>query len=1668
MKRLLPLIAIGILATQLAYGQLPPGSQAPNWTMADINGVSHTLYDYLNQEKVVYLDFSATWCGPCWNYHNSGALENLYDTYGPQGTNNVMVFMIEGDAATNTACLYGLPTCVGGTQGNWVAGTPYPIIDNASQNGPYAINYFPTIYGVCPDKTIFEVGQVQTPQLWEFAGGCSAPTMAPQSVVDVNCFGESTGAITISTTGGISPFTFAWSNGATTQNLSNIPAGAYTVTVTGSLGGTKTLGPITVNQPPAPVSASVANVTPASCAGIGGSVDITVSGGTPGYNFLWSNGYTTQNLFNVPAGTYSVTATDLNGCSTDINGIVVAPPTIPTAAASAPSALNCNNPTVTLSGEGTSTGSNFTYVWTTTNGNIVSGHLTLNDCVVDAPGTYQLLVLDNANACSATASTTVTSNIALPSASAGSGGTVTCTQSQITLNGSGSTGSNIAYLWTTSGGNIVSGATTLNPVVNAGGTYTLTVTNTSNGCTATSSTSVTGNNAAPGATAEGGEITCTASSVQLSGSSATSGVNYAWTGPGGYTSNQQNPTVSAAGNYTLTVTNPANGCTSTDPATVVLNTAQPQASAQGGTLTCAATSVNLNGSSSTAGATFAWSGPNGYSSNEQSPTVNAAGNYVLTVTGPNGCTQDATAIVNLNTTLPTANAGANGVLNCNTSSLVLNGTGSSSGNQFSYEWSTTNGNIVSGENSLTPTVDAVGTYTLTVTNSNNGCTNTDDSQVTQSPPVTAEILAVSNILCNGNSTGSATVEAGGGNGVYSYAWSNGATSETASNLSAGTYSVTVTDGENCSSAETVTITQPSAIAVNATATAQSAPGVNDGSATANPAGGTGVYTYAWSNGETSQSITDLAPGSYTVSVTDENGCVRTQTVTVNAFGCALAANASGVDVTCNGANDGSATVVLNNAAQPYTYEWSNGETTEEITGLAPGTYTVTASDANSCDVVVSVEILQPAVLNANTTSTAVTAAGASDGTATANPTGGTAPFTYEWSNGETTQTITGLSSANYTVTVTDLNGCTAVQTVPVAPFGCVMFANISANNISCNGANDGQATVTLSNGLSPFTYEWSNEANAATINNLSAGTYTVTVSDAVNCPAIAEVTILEPSTLSVEVTEFANADCGSENGLASVVAIGGTPAYAYAWSNGETTPSISNLEPGTYTVSVTDLNDCATTLEVEISVDDTEAPVASAQNMTLVLDGNGEASLSASEVDNGSSDNCNIAGMSVNQTSFTCDDLGEHEITLTVTDEAGNSSTATATVTIIDNKLPVIIIEDVVVNLDENGQAIITPEMLDNGSSDNCGIAGMSVDVAAFGCDNLGANAVVLTVTDASGNSASGTAIVTVQDKMAPAIECPANMVLPYCDPVGTYEVTAKDNCSDNLAYQWTGPASGSTFPTGETAVKVVVSDQNGNSATCSFTVTVPVAMDVNMAVLPGSCVGANDGKATATITGGTPGYTYLWSTGATTPSIENLSAGAYSLTVTDEAGCQETESFFITEPTVLFTNVVSIQPETGNDKNGSIDVSVTGGTEPYTYKWLNAAGEVISTEQDVTGLSAGTYTLIVTDANGCEATHVFTVQSVTSVLSRQLESSINLYPNPTSGFVTMALEDISTPEVDITVFDMNGKMAARFPHRDMATGKLTFDLSAQASGVYLVRVVIENQVVTKRLVINR
>jgi hypothetical protein len=1117
--------------------------------------------------------------------------------------------------------------------------------------------------------------------------GFSGPppvTASISSTTNPSCNGGNNGSATVEASGGNPPYTYLWSGGGQTgQTATNLAAGTYTCTVTASGGSGTATAVAVLTAPPAltlstMVSGSVTCVSSATATATGG-------GGTPGYSYVWSDGQMGSVAVFEQTGSYSVTLTDGNGCTKIATANITGNTTPPIANAGADGELTCAAPQTQLNGGGSSTGTNITYLWTTTGGNIVSGANTLTP-TVNGCGTYNLLVTNTTNGCTATDATSVTCNTNPPNATA-TGGTITCASPEATLMGN-STTPGATFSW--SGPGITpQNQFQQNPLVNQSGVYTLTVTNPEDGCTKTASATVSANTTQPTTLATvSGTLTCAVTSVQLNLTTNASNPVYAWTGPNNFTSNIANPSVSLPGVYTGTVTNPANGCQNSAMVTVLQNIAAPGASAAvSGQINCTNSTVQLLGNSPLApDVTYLWLSQN-FNANQQNPTTGTPGTYTLTVTGnANGCTSTAAVMVIQNTTVPFDSIVPPGNLNCNNPSIQLNGTPSSQGQSFDYLWTAKNGgHIVSGDTTLTPVVDSTGKYFLQITNVDNGCKALDSIVVNQSLSVTASLLASVNVSCNGGSNGSATLSGGGGNGVFTYLWSNGSTNATATGLAAGTYGGTVTDGENCTASVTASITQPNPLLPNASATPETANDANNGTATASPSGGTAGYTYVWSNNATTQSITSLAPGSYTVSIADTNGCTAVQTVTVNAFGCSLSATASSTNVTCNGANNGTATVATTGAANPISYAWSNGATTQSVSNLNPGVFTVNIVDGNNCPAVLSVSISEPTVLSANASATAVTANGANDGTATAAPIGGTPNYQYVWSNSATTQSIAGLAPGAYTVVVTDNNGCTSAQTVNVAAFNCALSASVSASNVLCFGGADGQATMVINGGTLPYTYLWSTGATTQTATNLAIGTYSVAAMDAAGCVVGQSVAITQPDQLVLTVLSVQNVVCPQDNsGSASISGTGGTPPYTF---NVPSNPV--NLGVGTYTVSVTDANNCTATTTFSIVATDSQAPILVCPSNIPVC-GASNVSYGAPTV----TDNCGVNAppfVVAGPSSGAFFEEGISTIVYQATDVSGNSGTCSFSIVV--SAAPSILVDNT--SNDMNGQGLgsisITP-----------------------------------------------------------------------------------------------------------------------------------------------------------------------------------------------------------------------------------------------------------------------------------------------------------------------------------------------------------------------------------------
>jgi gliding motility-associated-like protein len=537
-------------------------------------------------------------------------------------------------------------------------------------------------------------------------------------------------------------------------------------------------------------------------------------------------------------------------------------------------------------------------------------------------------------------------------------------------------------------------------------------------------------------------------------------------------------------------------------------------------------------------------------------------------------------VVSLSSSNVSCNGGNNGVA----SVAVTGGSGS-----FSYDWSPGN---PTGDGTSAASGLIAGTYNLLVTDTNTGCTTTKTVTITEPAALTIS-PAHTNVTCNGGNDGSATVTVTGGSGTYTYNWlPSGGTGATANGLVAGTYTVTIKDG-TCEKTEIITITEQPALVVAASQTNVTCNGGSNGAASVTVTGGVSPYAYSWApSGGTAASATGLSAGTYTVTITDFKGCTKTQSVTI-IEPVALTATAAQTNITCNGNTDGTATVTVTGGTTPYVYTWSaGGSITNSASGLAPGPYTVNITDANGCTTSQSYTITQPGTLAASITQANVSCNMAADGSATVSATGGTAPYLYSWSLGAgNAATATGLTARTYTVTITDANQCSTVQSVTITQ-PPALTATTTQTNVSCSGTNNGSATVNVIGGTTPYTYNWSSGANTATASSLTAGNYSVTITDARGCTANKSVTISQPVSLSATISSQTNVSSpAGTDGSATINVSGGTAPYIYSWSPaGGSAATASGLASGTYTCSITDQNGCTTSISVNI----TEVPVLTA------------------------------------------------------------------------------------------------------------------------------------------------------------------------------------------------------------------------------------------------------------------------------------------------------------------------------------------------------------------------------------------------------------------------------------------------------------------------------------------
>ncbi|MBO0939475.1 PKD domain-containing protein [Fibrella sp. HMF5335] len=1367
--------------------------------------------------------------------------------------------------------------------------------------------------------------------------------------------------------------------------------------------------------------------------------------------------------------------------------------------------ITCASPTVSLTGTSSVTSPTPTYSWTAPGGNVLTGA----NPAVSTPGTYTLVV--TANGClSLGVTASVNANTITPVISAQNDGPITCLKPAVTV----SKTVPVLQSWTWTGpGGFVSNAS--NFTTTTAGIYTLTVTAASNGCTAVTTTTIQADNTPPNANAgPDRELTCAITLIQLAGGSTTSNVSYSWTASNGGIivngANTATPTINAAGTYTLQVT-AANGCVATDVMVVTLNNTPPNANAGvDKVLSCTLTSVVLNGSSTTPGATYLWSTANGVilsGGGTPSPTVSAEGTYLLTVTGPNGCVATDAALVTLDNSLPTVTVSNDGPLTCARTSVLLSAT--TSPGSVSYRWS-------GGASSATLSVTTPGTYTLVVT-APNGCTAQASTPVGQDILTPALSLSSNSPLSCSRTSVILSALVSSYVGSYTYRWSTGVTGTgNASTLTlpvsaSGTYSLTITAANGCSSSASVVVDQR-IVAPVLSLTNNGDLTCSRGSATLaaslTGSSGAGTYTYQWSTGTTgntvltasqvtSLSLTVQSAGTFSVTVTAPNGCVTTASTSVGQDLSLPAVTMSQAGpLTCAKATAIlSATVTAGAAGGSYVYQWSNLTSTSALAlGVAgsqvvsqvvsvSGTYQLTVTGPNGCSVVGS------ATLNSNTLVPVATASvdrliscASPTATVTASLTAssGTGSYGYTWTGGASgtvnlnagqpgSVPLSVSVAGSYSVSVTAPNGCVAVAsvvvdsdlTLPNANAGPDKVLNCTLTSVELNGSSTTPGA----------TYLWSatsggvivSGGNTASPTVSAGGTYLLTVTAPNGCTATDVVSVsLNNAIPNVSASIDKVLSCT----LATVALTGtsSTPGVTYLWTannggiivSGANTATATVSAAGTYILTATAPNGC-TALDAATVIQDTNVPQITINNDGPVSCADPVVLISAA-----ASSTAVTFRWSSGQTvaSFTA---AAGTYSLTVTGSNGCSTTGVTTV-LSNTTTPT-------VSLSSDGPLTCTKTMVTlmaaptNISGSNysyrwsTGFAGnSSAPTQATAVDAAGTYSV--TVTNSNGCYATATTSV-LSNTVAPTVSVSLNGPITCARPQATLTATASPA---GTTYRWTGPtgtgATGSTLSVGTIGTySVVVTSLNGCTATAAVTVTndltTPTALLANNGPL--TCVKLS---AVVSATVGTVGsYAYQWTSpvgtattgtaSATALTLPATTAGLYSLTIVAPNGCSAVAATLLENDTMA--------PGLLLDNDGPITCDQTFVTITATinshlnmmheYRW--STGETGTTESSIfykSVLTPGPYSLTVTAPNGCSAT-------ASTIVSQTLTAPV--ISVSASGPITC-----SDPTVSLTASLSNVNAAYSYQWSTGEVGKssqLSIPFSASVAGIYSLTVNIFN-----------
>jgi gliding motility-associated-like protein len=963
------------------------------------------------------------------------------------------------------------------------------------------------------------------------------------------------------------------------------------------------------------------------------------------------------------------------------------------------------------------------------------------------------------------------------------------------------------------------------------------------------------------------------------------------------------------------------------------------------------------------------------------------GTYNYTVTGAGGCTTTGTFTINPGPACCSVTAaGTNATCN-----LGTNGTATASPTGlagFTYSW-----NSSPVQTTQTATNLGVGTYTVTMTDAS-GCVATASYTVTQPTAITGS-LTVTNATCNGTCNGSITVTgAGGGTGALQYQINGGAfqASNTFTGLCAGSYTVVIKDASGCTKTLTATVTQPTALTVTPATVVSSTCGGSNGSITATGAGGTLPYQFSLNGGalQSSGTFAGLAPGNYTVTVQDANGCTANTTtiITINNLTSPTASVGTLTNVLCFGGANGQVIINATGGTGSLTYDLNPGpgpQASNTFTNLTAGTYSVVVADINNCQTTVPVTITQPTQVSFTSVKTDVTCNGQCNGTITVTASGGTPPYQYSSNGGLTYQAsnvLSGLCAGTINVVTQDANGCIANANVVITQ-PAALTATYTPTNPICQGICNGQISVaTSAGGTAPCQFNINGGAfqSGTTFTGLCSGTQTLIIKDANGCQTTSTVNLVDPPGYTVDTVFTDPSNCGFNDGNFQVVASGGSAPYSYnnvTIADVNTTGIFNNVVAGAYEILVTDALGCQETYFVGISDIQMSGTLLSQTDPTCPGTCDGTVDVIATggfgtityDLDN------TFTQFGSGTFNSICD--GSHAITLTdqgfcvfvipfnLTEPAPIVYTTAAT--------------NVTCNGGNNGQITF------NAPSGGTAPYQYSIDngttfQASPTFTGLTAGTYNVVVRDA--NNCLQAATATITEPTTITFTTSHTDLTCFGNASGTITIVASGG-TGALQYSINGgttyQSSFSFFALAAGTYNISVKDANNCVVTGTVTVAEPAALSATYTSTPATCNGVCDGTIQVNASGGTTPYLYSSNNGVvyqTASLLAGLCAGSHQVFIKDANNCLIGTTQSITEPTAItFTTVLN--PSTCGLPNGDITITANGGTSGYQYSIDN--GATLQASNAFTGLAANTYPVLVEDANGCQVMQIETITNEAS-----------------------------------------------------------------------------------------